>query len=156
MGLFSRAMLVYQRVVGHLVATHGSVFGRVVFLNFLVSAIRFWICTAHAAVQQVWSAADLGLGLIGVLRFGMRRDWRVPFITGRHPNHTPESYLSTLWKRFSIRISPLPTNSYDDLHLSTPHLSTLWKRSFQLGSPLLLQIPMTICIRLLFGRGVFN
>ena len=32
-------------------------------------------------------------------------------------------------EEFSIRISSLPTNSYDDLHLPT-----LWEGSFQLGS----------------------
>ena len=48
-------------------------------------------------------------------------------------------------------ISSLPVNSYDDLHLVT-----LWKKSFQSESLLFLQIPMTICILLVFGSGVFN
>ena len=54
-------------------------------------------------------------------------------------------------EEFSIPISPFPTNSFDDRHLST-----LWKRSFQFQSLLLLQIPMTISICSLFDRGVFN
>ena len=44
-------------------------------------------------------------------------------------------------EEFSIRISSLPTNSFDDLHLPT-----LWEGSFQLGSIPFLQIPMTMCI----------
>ena len=47
--------------------------------------------------------------------------------------------------------APFPTNSYDDLHLAT-----LWKRSFQFGSILFLQIPMTICICLLFEKKSFQ
>ena len=58
---------------------------------------------------------------------------------------------NSLEEEFPIRIAPFPTNSYDDLHRAT-----LWRRSFQLGSLLFLQIPMTICIWQLFERGVFN
>ena len=54
-------------------------------------------------------------------------------------------------EEFLIQICSFPTNSYDDLHLPT-----LRKTSFQLGSTPFLQIPMTICICLLFGRGVCN
>ena len=57
----------------------------------------------------------------------------------------------SLKEEFSTPISPLNTNSYDDLHLST-----LLKRSFQFQSPLFLKIPMTISICLLFERGVFH
>ena len=44
-----------------------------------------------------------------------------------------------------------PTNSYDDLYLTT-----LWKRNFRLGSIIFLQIPMTIRICLLYERELFN
>ena len=57
----------------------------------------------------------------------------------------------SLEEEFSSRVYSFPTNSYDDLHLAT-----LWKRSFQLGSIIFLQIPMTICICLVFERGSFQ
>ena len=74
---------------------------------------------------------------------------------GLHRSTLVEAKFSTrrsapgypLEEEFSIMISPFPINSYDDLHLAT-----FWKRSFQLGTLLFLQIPMTICTWLLFGR----
>ena len=54
---------------------------------------------------------------------------------------------------FQLGSTPLPTNSYDDLHLPT-----LWEEEFSIEDLFFfLQIPMTICICLLFlRRGVFQ